>query len=73
MHEPTSRNIPVNYTDGQNTSPVEEYISSICKSMQNIQKITNTGGCNKYTIKYCGKIKEQNYVILYANTNKIAD
>ena len=35
--------------------------------MQNIQRITDTGSCNKYWIRYIGKIFNQNYVILYSD------
>ena len=38
--------------------------------MQNIQWITNTGGYNKYCVKYVGKIDEQNAVIIYADAHK---
>ena len=65
------RHIPaVNWTHDLNISPVEGYTFSYCQSMQNIQKITNTGGCNKYTIKYIGKIDEQNYVIVHTDSHK---
>jgi len=37
------------------------------KSMQNIQRLTGTGGCSKYVCKYIGKIDEQNYVIVEVN------
>ena len=40
-------------------SPVESYTFSICQSMQNIQIMKNSDGCNKYCIKYIGKIDEQ--------------
>ena len=61
---------PVNWTHDMNISPVEGYTFSYCQSMQNIQVITNTGGCNKYTIKYCGKLDAQNYVIAYTDAHK---
>ena len=38
--------------------------------MQHIQKVTNTGGCNKYTIKYIGEIDEQNYVIAHTDSHR---
>ena len=28
------------------------------------------GGCNKYAIKYCGKLDAQNLIIVYADRNK---
>ena len=37
--------------------------------MQNIQLLTQTGGCNKYVVKYLGKIDDQNYVIVYTDTH----
>ena len=37
--------------------------------MQNIQVITDSGGCNKYIIKYIGKIDSQNFVIVYTNSH----
>ena len=65
------RYIPaVNWSQNLIISPVESYTFSICQSMQNIQIITNSGGCNKYCIKYIGKIDEQNFVIVYADGNK---
>ena len=66
-----SRHVPaVNWNDIYNISPVEGYTFMICQSMQNIQLITNTGGCNKYCIKYVGKIDEQNCVIIYTDAHK---
>ena len=65
------RHIPaINWTNDLNISPVDGYTFSYCQSMQNIQKITNTGGYNKYTIKYIGKIDEQNYVIVNSDGHK---
>ena len=32
--------------------------------MQNVQKLTGTGGCAKYVYKYILKIDEQNYIII---------
>lgn len=61
---------PVNWNEYCNISPVEGYTFSYCKSMQNIQLITDSGGCNKYTIKYVGKIDAQNYVIVYSDGHK---
>ena len=48
-------------------SPVEGYTFSNCRSMQNIQLLTQTGGVNKYVCKYIGKVDEQNYVADKAN------
>ena len=60
----------INGTHDLNILPVEGYSFSYCQRMQNIQKITNIGGYNKYTIKYIGKIDGQNYVIIYSNGHK---
>ena len=53
-----------------NISPIEVYIFSYYQSIQDIQVITNTRGCNKYAIKYCGKFGAQNHVIVYADCHK---
>ena len=55
---------PTNPTNDLNISPVEGYTFAACKSMQNVQVLTNTGGCSKYCLKYCAKVDEQNYVIV---------
>ena len=60
---------PVNWAHDLNMSPVEGHTFTYCQSMQNIQYITNCGGCNKYVIKYIGKIDEQNYVIVYSDSH----
>ena len=60
----------IKWTHDLNIAPVEGYTFSYCQSIQNIQKITNTGGCDKYTIKYIGKIDEQNYVIVNSDGHK---
>ena len=66
-----SRHVPaVNWNDCFNVSPVEGYTFMICQSMQNIQRITNTGGCNKYCVKYVGKIDEQNSVVVCADGHR---
>ena len=63
-----TRHIPAtNPNEDVNMSPVDSYTFSVCQSMQNIQLIKGTGGCNKYVCKYVGKIDEQNYVIVKAN------
>ena len=67
---PVRHNPAVNWTHDLNISPVEGYTFAYCQSMQNIQFISNCGGCNKYTIKYVGKIDEQNYVIVYSDGHK---
>ena len=54
------RYIPaINWTHNLHISPVEGYTFCYCQSMQNIQKITKTGGCNKYNIKHIGKIDKK--------------
>ena len=35
--------------------------------MQNVQKLTGTGGTSNYVCKYIAKIDEQNYVIIEVN------
>ena len=61
---------PTNPNNDNNMSPVEGYTFANCRSMQNIQLLTQTGGVNKYVNKYIGKIDEQNYVIVQANNSK---
>ena len=58
---------PTNPNNDINMSPVEGYTFSNCRSMQNIQCLTQTGGVNKYVCKYIGKIDEQNYIVVQAN------
>ena len=48
-------------------SPVEGYTFANCRSMQNIQILTQCGGVNKYVCKYIGKVDKQNYVVVQAN------
>lgn len=65
-----TRHIPsTNPSEDVNMSPVEAYTFAVCQSMQNIQLIKGTGGCNKYVCKYVGKIDEQNYVVVKADPN----
>ena len=56
---------PTNPNNDINMSPCEGLTFSICRSMQNIQILTQTGGVNKYICKYIGKIDEQNYIVVY--------
>ena len=56
---------PVSWTHDENISPVEGKTFAYCRSMQNIQKLTQTGGCNRYVVKYLGKIDEQNYAFFH--------
>ena len=63
-------NPPVNWTHYMNINLIEGYNFSYCQSMHNIQVIIDTGGCNKYTIKYIGKIYTQNDVIVCTNSHK---
>ena len=58
---------PTNPNYDINMSPVEGYTFANCRSMQNIQILTQCGGVNKYVCKYIGKVDEQNYVIVQAN------
>ena len=61
---------PVLWTHDMNISPVESKTFVMCRSMQNIQRLTATGGCNKYVVKYLSKIDEQNYVIISTDVHK---
>lgn len=45
-----------------NISPLEPCTFSVCRSMQNIQRLYGCGECCKYCCKYIGKIDEQNYL-----------
>ena len=58
----------VNWSDDMNISLVEGYNFTVCQSMQNIQVITDSGGCNKYTIKCIRKRDSQNFVIVYTDS-----
>lgn len=58
---------PTNPTNDMNISPVDGYTFAVCKSMQNVQRLTGTGGCSKYVCKYISKIDEQNYVVIEVN------
>ena len=60
---------PTNPNDYSNISPVEGKTFAACKSMQNIQWLTHTGGLNKYICKYIGKIDENNYVVVRAHAH----
>lgn len=63
-----SRHIPrIDRNSDENISPVESRFFILCRSMQNVQKMKGTGGCNKYVCKYVAKIDEQNYVIVSAS------
>ena len=65
------RHIPPTNPNGDlNISPVEGYTFANCRSMQNIQVLTQCGGVNKYVNKYIAKIDEQNYVIVSTDKNK---
>ena len=61
---------PTNPTGDINMSPVDGYLFTACRSMQNVQWLTNSGGVNKYVVKYIGKIDEQNYVIISTDSHK---
>ena len=63
---PTHHVLTVIFSNDIKISPIEGYAFSHWQSIQNIQYITDTGGCNKYCIKYIGKIDNQNYVIVYS-------
>ena len=61
---------PTNPTGDINMSPVDGYFFTACRSMQNVQWLTQAGGVNKYVVKYIGKIDEQNYVIVSTDSQK---
>ena len=46
------------------------YFCTFSKYAENTKVITNSGGYNKYTIKYNGNIDAQNYVIVYTDIHK---
>ena len=58
---------PTNPNYDINMSPVEGYTFANCRSMQNIQILTQCGGVNKYVCKYIGKVDKQNYVVVQSN------
>ena len=64
---PTRHIPPTNPNDYHNISPVEGKTFAACRSMQNIQCLTQSGGLNKYVCKYIGKIDENNYFIIHAH------
>ena len=55
---------PTNPTNDMNISPVDGYTFAVCKSMQNVQQLTGTGGCSKYICNYISKIEKQTYVVI---------
>ena len=65
-----TRHIPkIHPPEDFNISPVEATLFILCRSMQNVQLIRGTGGCNKYVCKYIAKVDEQNYVVVSTNEN----
>jgi hypothetical protein len=66
---PTRHIPPINLSEDANISPVEPMLFVLCRSMQNVQLIRGTGGCNKYVCKYIAKIDEQNYVVVSVHEN----
>jgi hypothetical protein len=65
------RHIPPTNPNGDlNISPVEGYTFANCRSMQNIQVLTQCGGVNKYVCKYIAKLDEQNYVVVRTDKQK---
>ena len=59
---------PTNPTGDINMSPVDGYLFTACRSIHNVQWLTNSGGVNKYVVKYIGKIDEESYVIISTDT-----
>ena len=64
---PTRHIPPTNPHFDTNMSPVEGKTFAACRSMQNVQSLTLSGGVNKYICKYIGKIYENNHVIVRAH------
>lgn len=62
---PTRHIPPTNPQDDLNISPVDGKTFAACRSMQNIQCLTASGGLNKYI----GKIDENNHVIIRAHAH----
>ena len=54
------KNPPLNYGD-DNISPYKTKTFTACKSMQNIQCLSVSGGLCKYCCKYVGNIDKKNY------------
>lgn len=66
------RHIPsTNANLDMNISPVETRTFVACRSMQNIQSLTHSNGCNRYVVKYVGKLDRGSYVIFSCNPNKL--
>ena len=55
---------PTNPKNDTNISPVEGSIFAVNQSMQNVQKLSGTGGCDKYLCKDIENVDNQNYVII---------
>jgi len=70
MFNPSRHVPPINIECKLNISPVELRLFALCRSMQNVQLIRGTGGCNKYICKYIAKIDEQNYVVVCTYEDK---
>ena len=66
---PTRHIHPTNPHEHLNISPVEGKTFSACRSMQNVQWITQSDGLNRYICKYVGKIDENNHVIVRAHAH----
>ena len=64
---PTRHIPPTNPNDDRNISPVEGKTFSACRSMQNIQCLCQTNGCNRYVCKYCAMVDANNHIIIRAN------
>ena len=57
---PKKRILPWKYGD-DNISPCETRTFTECRSIQNIQCLSGSGGSCKYICKYVGKIEKNNY------------
>ena len=66
---PSKKKIPPwNYGD-DNISPCETRMFTLCRSMQNIQILSGSGGSCKYCCKYVGKIDKHNYCTVFTSTD----
>ena len=67
---PTRYTTPTNPTNDRNISPVEGYIFSQLRSMQNVQTLRHSPGTNKYICKYIGNMDNNNYTIVSTDDDK---
>ena len=59
------RHIPhTNKINDMNISPVEGYLFTACRSMQNLQLLTGSGSCNKYCNKCIAKFNTHKFFVV---------